>query len=75
MPVVHIDTKRHGCPENLQFISSADERVKVCALKSGPGCSSAKFMTHNVSYSKVRGYAYGQQVRTCCSFDCLFEQS
>ena len=71
MRVFYIDANRYGCPGNLKFVSAAGGHVKVCSLKSGPGCSSMKSWTQNVSFSQVRGYAYGHQVRTLNLLICM----
>ena len=62
MRVVQIDARRKGCPTGFHKITSP---VHVCTRipSATSGCISAKFGTRGITYSEVRGYAYGHQVR------------
>ena len=68
MKIASINTTdpTQACPGNLQLITSP----KRCCGRSnsGPGCSSAFFETHGISYYKVCGRIIGYQVSTPNAF-------
>ena len=59
--VAHVDmsNKLQSCPGDLNLITSP---IRTCGGLTTPGCASAKFSTHGISYSKVCGRVRGYQV-------------
>ena len=63
MRVVSIDpAKTNSCSGAHHYIANPKP---LCARPEGSGCYSAYFSTHGVSYTEVRGFAYGYQVSFC----------
>ena len=59
--VAHVDmsNKLQSCPGDLKLITSP---IRTCGGLTTPGCASANFSTHGISYSKVCGRLRGYQV-------------
>jgi len=63
--VAHVDmsnymyNKSQSCPGDLKLITSP---ICTCGGLTTPGCASANFSTHGISYSKVCGRLRGYQV-------------
>ena len=58
--VAHVDMSNDkSCPGDLTFISSP---IHTCGGPTAPGCASANFSTHGISYSQVCGRVRGYQV-------------
>ena len=64
--VAHVDmSNTKSCPGELTFIASP---IETCGGPANPGCASANFSTHGVSYSQVCGRLRGYQVGTPDAF-------
>jgi len=65
--VAHIDMskKLQLCPGNFNLITSP---IRTCGGLTTPGCASAIFSTHGISYSKVCGRLKGYQVGSTSAF-------
>ena len=59
--VAHVDVPNDkSCPGDLTFISGP---IQTCrGIRRTPGCASANFSTHGISYSQVCGRLRGYQV-------------
>ena len=62
---VDMSKRHHSCPGNFNLISTP---IRTCGGLTTPGCASAKFPTHGISYNRVCGRLRGYQVGSIDGF-------
>ena len=67
---INMTNVSHSCPLNLVEVSPDPKRPRLCTLPTSMtvGCSSTKFASHGITYSRVCGRIIGYQDRTPNAF-------